>query len=85
MILQIKHLSGNDLAVDFHCTCPSNLFKGTQVENLMKERIYLYGYNDDYFFDKVNAAPRSFRCKCGKEYIQQWFKDGYVEVKEIGK
>jgi hypothetical protein len=74
---------GNDLSVYFYCICPSDLFKGSEIEDLMKERIYLYGYNDNYFFNTVNAAPRQFKCKCGKEYTQQWFVEGHVEVKEI--
>jgi hypothetical protein len=83
MKLEIKHVMGNDLAVDFQCDCPHESFIGTDIENIMKHRIYLYGYNDSYFFNNVNAQPRSFKCKCGKEYTQQWFNDGYVEVKEI--
>ncbi|MGD6876828.1 hypothetical protein [Bacillus infantis] len=83
MKLDIKHIGGRDLSVDFLCTCPSDLFKGTEIEHLMNERIRLSGYNDNYFFNTVNAEPRQFKCKCGKEYTQQWFNEGYVEVNEI--
>ena len=77
MQLDIKHVSGNDLSVDFTCTCPH-----TKIEGL-NHRIYLYGYSDNYFFNEVNTEPREFRCKCGKKYTQQWFSKGYVEIKEI--
>lgn len=83
MKLYITHIGGNDLAVDFQCTCPSDLFKGTEIEHLMKHRINLYGYNDNYFYNTVNAEPREFKCKCGKHYTQQWFSDGFVDIKEI--
>lgn len=82
MKLEIKHVSGNDLSVDFQCECPNESFIGTSIGHLMKHRIYLYGYNDSYFLNTVNAEPRQFKCKCGKQYTQQWFAEGYVEVKE---
>lgn len=83
MKLNINQIRGNDLSVDFECVCPSETFKGTPIEHLMKQRIYLTGYNDDYFFNTVNAEPRSFKCKCGKEYTQQWFRNGTCEIREI--
>jgi hypothetical protein len=84
MRLKIKRIGGNDLVVDFECTCPHEKYKDNEVlSKIMKTRINLYGYNDDYFFNTVNAAPRSFKCKCGKEYTQQWLNDGYVEVIEV--
>ncbi|WP_137743357.1 hypothetical protein [Robertmurraya siralis] len=83
MKLKIKKITGNDLSVDFECTCPNEKFKGTPIEDIMKTRIYLSGYNDDYFFDKVNAEPRLIRCKCGKEYTQQWFRDGRVIINQL--
>lgn len=82
MKLKINSIGGNDLAIDFKCTCPSDLFKGSDIEHLMKQRIHLYGYNDANFWGNVNKEPRKFNCKCGREYTQQWFVDGYVEVKE---
>jgi hypothetical protein len=81
--LDIKHVGGNDLAVDFQCDCPHESFIGTDIEHLVKQRIHLYGYNDGYFFNVVNAEPRSFKCKCGEKYQQQWFADGYVEVTKL--
>lgn len=83
MKLEIKHIAGNDLSVDFQCDCPHKSFVGTDIEHLMKHRIYLYGYNDNYFFNEVNNEPREFKCKCGKQYKQQWFRNGYVEVEEV--
>lgn len=81
--LIVKHIGGRDLAVDFKCTCPSELFKGSKVEHLMKETIHLYGYNDANFWNNVNNEPRDFNCKCGKKYTQQWFANGYVEIREV--
>jgi hypothetical protein len=85
MKLDIKHIGGNDLAVDFECTCPHKMYKDNEVlSKIMKTRIHLYGYNDGYFFRMVNEKPREFKCsECGKKYSQQWFNDGYVEIKEI--
>ena len=82
MKIPFKNIGGRDLSAEFKCTCPSRLFVGTDVEHLMKEEIRLSGYADANFFENVNEEPRSFRCKCGKKYTQQWFRDGYVEVKE---
>jgi|GEM_PF-5092791 len=73
---------GNDLFAKFYCDCPSELFKGTPVEHIMKTNITLSGYNDDYFFDVDNKEPREYKCKCGKRYSYQWKRNG-VEVEEI--
>jgi len=67
---------GRDLFFDLKCTCPSKLFIGTSIEDLMKHRITLTGYNDNNFFDTVNAEPRKSICKCGREFTYQWFRDG---------
>lgn len=84
MQLEIKYIGGNDLSVDFSCTCPHKMYKDNEVlRDIMKTRIHLYGYNDGYFFNMVNGKPRQFKCECGKKYTQQWFKDGYVVVKEV--
>ena len=77
MKLAINYIGGNDLSVDFTCSCPHMKF------DVLNHRIYLYGYNDTYFFQSVNAEPREFTCKCGKKYTQQWFNEGYVEVKVV--
>ncbi len=84
MILEYRNIGGRDLAVDFECDCPNPRYKDNEVlYRLMKTRIYLYGYNDDYFFRKVNEYPRNFKChNCGKEYRQQWFRNGTVNVYE---
>ena len=81
---EIRFIGGNDLAVDFRCTCPSEMWKGTDIEHIMKERIHLHGYNDANFWDNVNSEPRKLTCKCGKSYTQQWFRNGYVVIKELG-
>lgn len=85
MILNIEHVGGRDLSASFYCTCPSELFKGIEIEHIMKTLIRLTEYNDSYFFNEVNKEPRSLTCKCGKQYTQQWFADdhGYVEVVEL--
>jgi hypothetical protein len=85
MKLDIKRIGGNDLAVDFECICPNERYKDNEVlRDVMKTRMHLYGYNDSYFFNTVNEKPREFKCnECGKKYTQQWFKEGFVEVKEV--
>lgn len=83
MELKWKVAGGNDLVVEFKCECPSALFIGTNIEHLMKQKIDLWGYADANFFDNVNSKPRNFKCKCGKEYSQQWFTDGKVIVETI--
>ena len=69
---------GRDLFYDLECTCPSSLFIGTEVEHIMKHDIKLTGYADNYFFDTVNAEPRFGKCKCGRKFTYQWFRDGVV-------
>lgn len=73
----------NDLVVKFDCTCPNERWIGTKLEHLMNHRIVLWGYADANFFDNVNKEPRSFKCKCGKKYTQQWFTNGTVTIEEI--
>ena len=73
---------GNDLYFDLECTCPNSLFIGTDIEGIMKHRIKLTGYNDANFFDNVNAEPRKGKCKCGREFVYQWFRNG-VEAEFI--
>lgn len=85
MKLKIQVIARNDLAVDFHCDCPHPRFIGTPVEHIMKNKITLYGYNDRYFFEEVNKEPRNIKCRCGKEYTQQWFDKGYVIVEPLAK
>lgn len=83
MKLEYKNISGNDLVASFYCTCFNEDYKGTLLEGKLKKRMHIYGYNDYNFFNKVNAVPRKLTCNCGKEYMQQWFDDGYVEVSEV--
>jgi len=83
MEVEFKGIGGRDLAAEFKCTYPSKLFKGTDIEHIMKETIRLSGYEDSHFFDVVNKEPRELTCRCGKEYTQQWFREGFVEVKEL--
>jgi hypothetical protein len=74
--------NGRDMYFSFKCTCPSDLFKNTDIAHLMETTITLSGYADDYFFNEVNREPRTFKCKCNKIYKYQWFRDG-VECEEI--
>jgi hypothetical protein len=84
MKIKFENIGGNDLGADFECTCPHKMFKDNEaLRDIMKTRIYLFGYNDSYFFNMANKTPREFKCECGKKYTQQWFKDGYVEIKEV--
>lgn len=83
--IKYRNIGGNDLAVDFYCSCPSPQFKDTPIADLMKKKIYLSGYSDNYFFEEVNKEPREFTCECGKKYSQQWKNDGYVYLKKIKK
>ena len=50
-ILKITSNNARDLYADFKCTCPSERFKGTDIEDIMKTTITLRGYDDDYFFN----------------------------------
>jgi hypothetical protein len=79
---QFKWSGGRDLHYTIKCTCPSEKWKGTDIEHLMTTDILLSGYADDYFFDEVNKEPRTIDCKCGKRYGVQWFRDG-VECNEL--
>lgn len=71
---------GRDLYFDLSCTCTNPLFEGTSVADIMTHSVKLVGYADDNFFDNVNAAPRIGRCKCGREFRYQWFRDGVEAV-----
>ncbi len=71
-ILPFKNIGGNDLSAEFDCSCPSRLFINSPISDLMKTKVYLSGYNDNYFFDNVNKVERPFSCHCGKQYSQQW-------------
>jgi hypothetical protein len=74
--------NGRDLYFSFKCTCPSYLFKDSDIADIMKTTIKLSGYADDYFFDEVNKEPRLFQCTCNKQYKYQWFRDG-IECEEV--
>lgn len=71
-----KCIGGRDLHYKIQCTCPSERWKDTDVADLFKTTILLSGYADDYFFDAVNKDPKVIKCKCGKQYSVQWFRDG---------
>jgi hypothetical protein len=69
--------SRNDLyAEPVECRCPSPLFEDSDIAHLMKNKIRLSGYDDTNFFDRVNAQPREGRCRCGRRYRFQWWRDG---------
>lgn len=79
------HSLGNDLYCDaLECNCPNPLFVGSPIDHLMKNKIKLVGYDDDYFFNVVNKEPKKGKCRCGREYKFQWFNDG-VEAEWIGE
>jgi hypothetical protein len=77
--------NGRDMYFSFKCTCPSALFKDSDIADIMKTTITLSGYADDYFFNEVNIEPRIYQCICNKQYRYQWFRDGveYEEIKDI--
>ena len=84
MELKIKVIGRNDLAVDFYCTCNNPKYKGTPLEDIMTTKISLYGYDDRNFFENVNKNKREFKCGvCKKEYTQQWFRTGIVQIEEV--
>jgi len=70
-VLPFEHW-GNDLFVTTYCDCVDKRYN----HNLFKTKIDLSGYNDDYFFDEVNAEPRTHKCECGKEYRYRWTREG---------
>lgn len=73
---------GRDLYFDLRCICPSPLFEDSDISHLMPHTVQLTGYADDNFFDSVNAEPREGKCRCGRPYRVQWFRDG-VEAEFI--
>ena len=73
---------GNDLHFSFNCTCPSELFKDSDIADIMKTTITLAGYADDFFFEVVHKEPRIYQCTCNKQYKYQWFRDG-IECEEV--
>lgn len=74
---------GRDIYADkVECSCPNPLFKGTNVEYLMKTNIRLSGYADDYFFDTVNKEPREAACDCGRKFKYQWLRS-HVEFEWV--
>jgi hypothetical protein len=81
-LLEIHTVVGNDLATSFYCECPSELFKDSSISHLMKQKITLYGYNDNYFFNEVNKEMRIYTCKCGLQYKYRWTYDG-VELEKV--
>ena len=69
-----------DLFFDLECTCLDPRFAHSEIAHLFKTKVHCTGYADDNFFDNVNAEPRVFKCKCGREFQIQWFPNG-VEAK----
>lgn len=82
-ILPIRHF-GNDLFADFYCDCFDPKRKGTPLAKIIKTKISLSGYNDNYFFEVVNKDPQIRICECGRSYHIQWKRTG-VEVNYKGK
>jgi hypothetical protein len=82
--LEIRTNNGRDIYADFECVCPSDLFKDSPIAHIMKQRILLAGYNDDYFFDVVNKEPREHECKCGIKRLVQWTRDGVIVQENKG-
>ena len=74
--------NGRDMYFSFKCTCPSHLFKDSDIADIMKTTITLVGYADDFFFEVVHKEPRIYQCTCNKQYKYQWFRDG-VECEEV--
>ena len=70
-----------DLFFKLKCTCPYKS-DNPELTRLLTHTITLNGYADDYFFDEVNKEPREGKCKCGRRYTVQWFRDG-VEAEFI--
>lgn len=79
---------GNDLFADLTCTCPHKDYVDGPLANIIKTKITLSGYNDNYFFEVVNKEPRIISCECGKKYSVQWQKNEgimRVSVNEINE
>lgn len=73
MKLEIDSL-GRDLFAKIFCTCKKPAKAG---EYAFSHQIRLTGYNDDYFFNVVNANPREGKCSnCGRAFKYQWKTDG---------
>jgi hypothetical protein len=69
--------SRNDLFARAKCDCPNPDFAGKPIADLMKSTIYLAGYDDNNFFDRVHAEPHEGSCRnCGRRYRFQWWRDG---------
>lgn len=77
-ILEIELSNGRDLYASIECACPSPNFIGSSIEHLMKKKIRLSGYNDNYFFEVVNKDPREFKCECGRAFKYQWKPNGVL-------
>lgn len=73
----IKRL-GNDLYCKVECNCPDPKWANTDVAHMFNRAIWLYGYADDNFFDRVNAEPHETKCECGRRLKYRWFRDGVV-------
>lgn len=70
---------GNDLFVEIDCECLDPKFAEFKVAHLFKTKVRLTGYNDDYFFEKVNEKPRTVNCPtCKRQLFYQWTRDGVM-------
>lgn len=69
-VLEYRQLN-NDLYADY--CCPQ-----------CHKRTLLSGYNDSYFFERVNAAPREMQCQCGHKLTVQWTRAGVVIDDQAG-
>lgn len=73
-----KWIGGHDLGFEVRCECPSPLFENdpSPVLRAITHTFHLSGYADDNFFDNVNKEPRHSKCRCGRPFTYQWFRDG---------
>lgn len=82
--LSCKSLGHDLFSESFDCTgegCVDNEYDW-QIERKIPRKIKFTGYHDTYFFETVNAEPRRYDCKCGKQYRYQWFP-GEVVLEEL--
>ena len=72
---------GNDLYSTIgNCNCKQ--FPDNETLKDYRRYVRLSGYNDDNFFDKVNASPRSWTCSsCDAEFWYRWTRNGVMAVR----
>lgn len=70
---------GRDLYCNVDCRCLSERFKDHSILSVIHTVVNLIGYNDDYFFDIVNATDHEGHCKaCGRKYFYRWTRNGVM-------